>query len=331
MKKLIALAVLTALTVVACGGSGTTAITINGEGTTVADIESMFVRDEPFTKPQFASQLNFYAHYVVLADVVKEEFGVEFSPEDIDVEAQAVVDENATEGQTREEFLAERGVTELYLTRYAHLQLLDGIIAENLRADIEAEIERVPPDEMDEEEWAEARDTFTEVCASHILPRNLAGLSDEERDEVEDEARAETQDLIDQIIGGASFEDLAAEHGSDGTALTGGDLGCTSPAGWVPGFREAAIEAPIGSVVEEPVESEFGFHVLLVRERTIPTDEEVIEELTELEFNIAVDTELRTRFQEWVFAAMRGAEISVHRRFGTWETEPQPMVVAPPA
>jgi len=138
VKKLIALAVLTALTVVACGGSGTTAITINGEGTTVADIESMFVRDEPFTKPQFASQLNFYAHYVVLADVVKEEFGVEFSPEDIDVEAQAVVDENATEGQTREEFLAERGVTELYLTRYAHRQLLDGIIAENLRTDIEA-------------------------------------------------------------------------------------------------------------------------------------------------------------------------------------------------
>lgn len=329
MKKLLVLAVL--LVAAACGGGGTTAITIDGQGTTVAEIESMFVRDEPFTKPQFASHLNFFAHYSVLPGAVKEQFDVEFSEAEIEAEAVEILEQNSSPGQSREAFLAERGVTELYLQRFAHLQLLDRVIAENLTADIEEEIERVPPDDMDEEEMAEARDEFTEVCASHILPRNLAGMTAEAREEIEDEARAQSQALIDRIQNGESFEDLAEEFGTDATAVNGGDLGCSSPTGWVEGFREGAIEAPIGAVVDEPVESEFGFHVLLVRERTIPTDEEIIEAITEFNYRQEVDTELRARFQDWVFAAMRGAEISVNSRFGTWETEPRPVVVAPPA
>jgi len=64
---------------------------------------------------------------------------------------------------------------------------------------------------------------------------------------------------------GADFAALAEEHGTDGTASRGGDLGCFGRGTMVAPFEEAVVAAPVGIAVG-PVETQFGYHVVLVHE-----------------------------------------------------------------
>jgi len=92
-----------------------------------------------------------------------------------------------------------------------------------------------------------------EVHARHILVR--------------DEATAET--LIAELRGGKDFAALARQHSSDGSASRGGDLGFFGPGAMVPPFEKAAFGLAVGEFTREPVESQFGWHVIKVEaERT---------------------------------------------------------------
>lgn len=100
-----------------------------------------------------------------------------------------------------------------------------------------------------------------EVRASHIL--------------VADKALAD--DLHAQLADGADFAELAGEHGTDGTKANGGDLGYFERERMVPAFADAAFAAEVG-VPTEPVQSDFGWHLILVtdkRDKPIPSFESV--------------------------------------------------------
>lgn len=86
-------------------------------------------------------------------------------------------------------------------------------------------------------------------CAKHIL--------------VGDEAFA--QELVDRVGAGEAFEDLAAAHGTDATATRGGDLGCFGLGRMVADFENAVVSAPVGETIG-PVQSQFGYHLILVYE-----------------------------------------------------------------
>ncbi|MEM9144573.1 MAG: peptidylprolyl isomerase [Pseudomonadota bacterium] len=104
-----------------------------------------------------------------------------------------------------------------------------------------------------------------EIRASHIL--------------VDGEAKAIA--LRETIVGGTEFADVARENGTDGTASRGGDLGWFVKTDMVPEFAEAAFALEIGTV-SEPVQTPFGWHLIVVaerRERPIPPLEEVQEDL----------------------------------------------------
>ncbi|MBK0398609.1 peptidylprolyl isomerase [Limibaculum sp. M0105] len=104
-----------------------------------------------------------------------------------------------------------------------------------------------------------------EVRAAHIL--------------VETEEKA--KDLLAQLDNGADFAALAAEHGTDGTASRGGELGWFVKGDMVPQFSDAAFATEPGQIAG-PVESPFGWHLIKVferREKPVPTFEEVREEL----------------------------------------------------
>lgn len=82
------------------------------------------------------------------------------------------------------------------------------------------------------------------------------------------------------------------------------------------------MTAPIGEVTE-PVETEFGFHLILVEDRTVATADEVLSVMeTQVIFD-AVDT--------WLRDAVTNAEVVVEEQYGTWQKEPTPQVVPPPA
>lgn len=93
------------------------------------------------------------------------------------------------------------------------------------------------------------------------------------------ETQSTATDLIAQLDEGAKFEDLAKEHSTDeGSGPAGGDLGWFSPNQMVPPFSEAVAKLEDGAYTSAPVQSQFGWHVILredSRESEPPTLESV--------------------------------------------------------
>ena len=97
----------------------------------------------------------------------------------------------------------------------------------------------------------------------HILLRTAAG----DAPEVAEEKRLLATNLVGQLRDGASFESLAKEHSEDpGSAAQGGDLGFFGRGDMVPPFEQAAFGQAIGEI-GEPVQSQFGWHIVKVLER----------------------------------------------------------------
>ncbi|QCO56161.1 peptidylprolyl isomerase [Pseudorhodobacter turbinis] len=104
-----------------------------------------------------------------------------------------------------------------------------------------------------------------EYHAAHILVKT------------EEEAKA----IKAQINEGADFGDMAKEHSSDGAAANGGDLGWFSEGMMVAPFQDAVFAMDVDSV-SDPVETQFGWHLIQLKETRIkaaPTLDEVREDL----------------------------------------------------
>jgi peptidyl-prolyl cis-trans isomerase C len=95
--------------------------------------------------------------------------------------------------------------------------------------------------------------------------------------QTEDEAKA----VIEQLQGGADFSEVAKEHSVGPSAPSGGDLGFISRDQVVPEFAEAAFALDPGETSTEPVQTQFGWHVIDVVERrnVEPTYDESAPEL----------------------------------------------------
>ncbi len=97
--------------------------------------------------------------------------------------------------------------------------------------------------------------------------------------EKEDEAKA----LIAQLKAGAKFEDLAKKASKDpGSAENGGDLDWATPGNYVPEFSQAMVKLEKGQFTQEPVKSQFGFHIIRLddaRSAQFPAFEEVKQQL----------------------------------------------------
>jgi peptidyl-prolyl cis-trans isomerase C len=77
----------------------------------------------------------------------------------------------------------------------------------------------------------------------------------------------EAVDLITQLNQGADFAELAMEHGTDSTREDGGDLGWITPDSVVEPFAVAIAAATPGNHLEAPVETQYGWHVILVEDK----------------------------------------------------------------
>lgn len=83
---------------------------------------------------------------------------------------------------------------------------------------------------------------------------------------------------------------------------------------------EADLDVPTG-----PVESQFGYHVILVRDRTEPVLDD---------YRADIVASLRSQAQQsllgdWMLEVVGAAEVTVEEEYGTWESEPFPSVVPP--
>jgi peptidyl-prolyl cis-trans isomerase C len=80
--------------------------------------------------------------------------------------------------------------------------------------------------------------------------------------------KEEAQAVIADLAKGADFAKIAEEKSQDpGSAKQGGDLGFFGPGDMVPEFEKAASTLEIGGVTKEPVQTQFGFHVIKLEEK----------------------------------------------------------------
>jgi len=79
--------------------------------------------------------------------------------------------------------------------------------------------------------------------------------------EKEDEAK----DVIEQLKKGAKFEDLAKKS-KDPVREAGRDLGWAAPSAYVKGFSDAMVKLDKGKYTETPVQTQFGYHVILLED-----------------------------------------------------------------
>lgn len=170
-----------------------------------------------------------------------------------------------TLGETNEG-LVKLGFDEEYVRNFFLAQLLEEKLKEEIAKDVKA--------------------TETQVWARHIL--------------LEDTVSA--QEVLNRLANGADFGELAKEFSTDtGSAVNGGDLGWFGPNMMVPEFEAAAFALEkSGDYTLEPVESQFGYHIIqLIAKQERP--------LSESQFSLNRDVE----FQKWLDSAKEeyGVEI----------------------
>ena len=231
MKVYAGILVASCATLIACGGE------VNDEASeptpaTVATVDGHEISEAMFS---------FYSRSRAQKDIP------DLTPEEreqlLDELVQLVLLSNAAESEgliADEEFAAE-----LELLR---LQTI-------ARRQIGAELERNPATEADlQRTYDENMDQLAGVQyrARHILV----------------DTESEAQALIDQLNQGADFQELARTHSTGPSGPSGGDLGWFSADRMVPPFAAAVREMEVGSYSTEPVQTRFGWHVILLEEKS---------------------------------------------------------------
>ena len=106
-----------------------------------------------------------------------------------------------------------------------------------------------------------------DIKVRHILikPETTDDMSTEEQTEAEEKAKKEAEDLIKKLDDGADFEELAKEYSDDtGSASDGGLIDYfNKDDNMDEAFLNASIDLEEGKYTEEPVQSSFGYHIIL--------------------------------------------------------------------
>lgn len=170
---------------------------------------------------------------------------------DMELLAQAGVEaglDKTPEFEERVEFLRRRALRNAYVEQ----ELVEGLSDADVKAEYDKQVGTFQPQE--------------ELRARHIL---VATKEDADR-------------IVGELDAGGSFEELAGKNSTDGTAQNGGDLGYFSRGQMVDAFEEAAFALEPGAYTKEPVQTQFGFHIIKLEDKRMsapPPLEEVDEQV----------------------------------------------------
>lgn len=92
------------------------------------------------------------------------------------------------------------------------------------------------------------------------------------------EKQEEAKEIIAKLKKGEKFEKLAEKSKDPGSKANGGDLGWNPPATFVKPFSDAMAKLQKGKYTTEPVQTQFGWHVIMLedtRDMKVPSFDEV--------------------------------------------------------
>lgn len=212
----------------------------NSEGEEVASTEAGRVREDELYERMKNEPTESGMSYgeqmlqqILLEDILENEFEEDVTDEEVEAEF-AEEAEQYGGVEAFEEMLTQQGLS-------------GDAVRENIRTSLYVREAILNHTEMTEEDVEAAYDEYVvNSTVAHIL--------------VEEEELA--QDIIDQLNDGADFGELVAEYSMDtGTVEADGEI-ALEPGRFVPEFEEAAFELEEGEITQEPVESQFGYHVI---------------------------------------------------------------------
>ena len=110
-----------------------------------------------------------------------------------------------------------------------------------------------------------------QVTASHILV----------------ETKEAAMEIIAKLNDGTNFAKLAKENSTGPSGPNGGSLGTFGRGQMVPAFETAAFSIPVGSFSKEPVQTQFGWHVIKISERSVEPAPQLEEMRAQLSQNLS--------------------------------------------
>lgn len=241
-------------------------------------------KDGEVTKEEFYQELKSQHGDQVLQSLVMKEVlsnNYEVTDEAVEEELQTLKDQY---GEQFETVLEQNGFSD------------EEAFKETIRMSLLQEKAAAEDVEITEEEMKQYYERMkTEVKASHIL--------------VEDEETA--QEVQKKLDDGGDFGELAKEYSTDGSSENGGDLGWFGPGQMVAEFEEKAYELEKDSV-SEPVETQFGYHIIKVTDKREKEDIESYEDTKdEIRRTLVSQKVDQTQLQEKMDQLEKDAEIDV--------------------
>lgn len=289
--KVASLALAGALFLVGCGNGGGTFATVNGEKISQEKYDSQLDLYKSMISAQYqlsaSIQNSLIQEEIMLQDLKKN--GIELTDEDFAVEYEKTVESygGATNyGST----LKTLGITDD--------QLKDSLRYETISRKHKEMFDQqnVPTDEEIQTYFDENKESLIKVEASHILVST----------------KEEAEEAKKRIDAGEAFEDVAQEVSQDtGSASQGGKLAETSPSTYVPEFANAITTLEVGKV-SDPVQSQYGFHIIRVDSR-----KDTVDALKE-DITAAINT---PKYQEYLQKLVSEAEVEVAGQTSEESTE----------
>ena len=109
-----------------------------------------------------------------------------------------------------------------------------------------------------------------QIVASHILIMPDKKKADKEAADLE--AKKKAMDIIKEIKAGKiSFKDAARKYSQGPSAKMAGSLGSFGKGAMVPEFEKAAFALAEEAITDEPVKTQYGYHIIL-RDKSIKAD-----------------------------------------------------------
>lgn len=156
------------------------------------------------------------------------------------------------------------------------------------------------------------KDSFAKACVSHILVTT----------------REKADDVKARIARGEDFAAVAKAESTDSqSSAKGGELGCdiNQETGFVPEFLLAVFNQPVGEV-GNPVQTQFGFHVIKVTSREVPSYDKVKDQA-----RAKLADSGQEKLLTWLQETVAKAKIEINPRYGTFNKEGASPGVVPPA
>jgi parvulin-like peptidyl-prolyl isomerase len=221
--------------------------------------------------------------YQALTDRLQADFGVGVSDADVQTEYDSLTGNMALQGIGPDQYFGLADASDEFTHFQAEFRALRNLIVHQLVAQ---------PAFLDDL-FSDPKQVST-VCVQHIIV---------DSQEAADAAKA-------RLDAGEDFTTVANDVSTDTSSI---DFGCVLAAGFVEPLGTTAAEATIG-VPTDPVQSIYGWHILLVTDRTTLTRDEIIADPD----GTLLASQTQNVFQTWFNETLQAATVDLEPEYGDW-------------